>query len=228
MLLNSLTSSAPLRQLLAGIGGLIFATGASAVPTLNFDGTLDYVASSGALTLTAELSGYQDISVTPTLGGSLMSLSATLDSSSSTPLGFGFEEVTGNFIGGTATPDLSIVDGSTVNLLEADIISLSLVGLSGPGLPGTSGTLEGFLTPLSGLLLNDFTNPSSLIALVVNLDISFSAGMFLQDFSGLTNSTGAGNGIQTLPVPEPTIPLLFGTALVLPALRRLTTHTTSD
>lgn len=189
---------------------LCLATPARAVPTLVFDGTLDYTSTTGKLRITAELTGYSDLSVTPVLAGSLLSLEALFDSVQVTNLAPGIDQISGNFVTANSNPDISITGGDNADLLTANLNSLTLFGLN----ITNSGTLNGEITPLAGgLLFDDFTDPSQVIALVLNLDINFNATMFNTDFAGAVTANGTDTGIIAISVPEP-----GSLALTLPGL----------
>ena len=167
----------PANYLLSFLGVLFLVTGsqAYAIPTLFFDGETNYDAGTGMLTIDAVLMGSIDIAPPPVLSGSSMTLSALFSSENSS------DGITSGFFGtALAVPDLSIVDGGAITLLEGDILDLLLTGADGLDF----GILAGNFSPTAGSLFSDFTDPSGIFALELNLTTVFGAGMFDENFSG--------------------------------------------
>jgi len=193
-----------LRNFLAGVVLLGTSQVALAVPTYYFDGQITYDSGSGALDITGALTGYDDLSVVPVTVGSSVVFHATFDSSSySNPI------TEGTFLG-TGGTDFSITDGSPALMLEGGINSLVITGADGSDL----GVLQGEVSPDAGATLGDFSDPSSVFSLLLNLDTVFSSTMFASDFSGQVD--GSLRPIPNNPqeVPLPAAIWLFGSGLL--------------
>lgn len=188
------------KSCLLGVVLLLASTQGHAIPTLFFDGTTDYDAASGLLNINSVLTGSVDIAPPPDLTGSSLSLQASFVSSNTTTVA-----TTGIFGTAPGTPDLSIVDGGAITLLEGEILDLVMSGDNGL----VFGELTGNFSPQAGSLLADFSDPSGIFALVLNIDTTFSADMFDSDFSG-----EADGQIRYGQVPIPTAVWLFISGLL--------------
>lgn len=175
-----------------------------AVPTYYFDGQLVFDAGTGALDITAVITDSADLSVTPVYTGSSVEFHATFSSASDSG-----GVTTGDFTGAGGT-DFSFVGGDATVLLDGSIISLSILGADG----NDFGVLTGEVTPTGGSTLSDFSDPSSVFSLVLNLDTVFSATMFESSFTGHVD--GRLEAVPTTPseLPVPAAIWLFGSGLL--------------
>ena len=204
--------SKTIMRCLMGIVLAIASTYGHAVPILYFDGSSDYDATSGLLTINAGLTGTDGIAPPPTLAGSSLSIQASFVSASSVD-----SITTGWFDSAPGSPDLSIIDGGATTLLEGEILDLLIKGPNGLDF----GVLAANFTPTAGSLLGDFTDPSGIFALELNLTSVFSPAMFESDFSGQTDgrvTTGA--AIPPSEIPEPGIFALLALSLGLVVMGR--------
>lgn len=198
-----------MKSLLSVIGIVIAlaSTTAYAIPTLFFDGTISYDASSGDIFVTSALVDTTDITPAPNLVGSSLSFSATLDSvDTSSPY------YTAGLFTGVSGDDLSVFDGDLNTLLTGEFLSLQMKGGNGR----TSGLITGLIDATGGDLESEF-GTSNLIALQLNLTSSFSATMFDSDFSGNID----GRVVGKTPVPEPAVLTLVGLGLAFIGFMRL-------
>lgn len=207
-----------MKNLAKGIGLVIAltATSAQAIPTLHFDGVasaanpgngINFDGISKLLSVSALLTNTVDINPAPNLTGSNMSFSATLDSVDTSSPFF----TVGNFIG-VAGNDITIVDGDNNTLLTGEFTDLSMRGVNNFNRGVVSGTLQAN----GGSLMNLF-GTGNLIALEFNLDTVFSANMYDNTFSGEIDGRIEG---QSVSVPEPFLPGLFGLGLAMMTLAR--------
>ena len=198
------THSKYLSRLLGAFLLLASAQG-QAIPTLFFDGTTNYNAGTGLLSINAVLSGSIDIAPPPGLAGSSLTIAASFNSTSTSAF-----VTTGFFKTAPGAPDLSIVDGGATTLLEGEILDLILRGADGLDF----GILAGNFTPTAGSLLGDFTNPSGIFALELNLTSVFSSTMFNGDFSGQSDGrVTPGEALPPSAIPEPDTLLLLALSL---------------
>jgi len=200
------------------VGLLAVSSVSFAIPTLNFGGSIIYDTTGlfpSDLAITGTLSNSQDLSVSPDLGTSSVSLFADLLSVSSDAF-----TTTGTF-GTSLVTDLLIMDdggalGATRILLTAEVTTVQLFGPNGFNL----GSLEGQLAITGGLLAGDFGGAGAITAFNFNLNTVFGPNMFDSNFAGNTNGY-----IEATPVPEP-MPLallsigLIGITLTRKAYRR--------
>lgn len=200
-----------------GLALILAASAAQAIPTLYFDGTINYVAGTnpgtGDLSVDAVLTQTTDIAPVPATIDSTMVFSAFLDSIESLSGGCFFcaDSTKGNFIGSAdaLTNDLKIVDGDgTTTLLTAKFDSLSLEGADG----GTRGVIIGLLSATGGSLMSTFAG-SDLFALQLNLDTVFSDTMYNSDFTGRVDGNISS-------VPEPTTLALLGLGILIASFTR--------
>lgn len=177
-----------------------------AVPTLYFDGDTNYDAISGLLTIDAVLTGSVDVAPPPSLDGSSLTLSTSFGSVSSAG-----GITTGFFGSAPGAPDLRIADGNSNILLEGEIMDLLLRGADGADL----GILAANFTPTAGSLLGDFSDPSGIFALELNLTSVFGAGMFDEDFSGQADGRiTPGEAFPPSLIPEPDLLVLLAMSLL--------------
>ena len=177
-----------------------------AVPTLYFDGDTNYDAITGLLTINAVLTGSVDIAPPPGLDGSSMTLSTSFGSVSSAG-----GTTTGFFGSAPGAPDLSIIDGNAVTLLEGEIMDLILRGEDGRD----SGILAANFSPTAGSLLGDFADPSGIFALELNLTSVFGPGIFDEDFSGQADGrVTPGEAFPPSLIPEPDLLVLLAMSLL--------------
>jgi hypothetical protein len=211
-------------------------------PALTFDGSISYRAPSSGQAGSLELTGWllDSVGVGPVNvgAGSIVRLRATF--AEEVLLQGDFEEVAGFFdttalaTDLVATPyddryDLEVFEGTGVPgsmapgaLLIAGTIRgpryLSLQGPSGADF----GSLAADIRPLAGRLLGQFADPSSVLALVLNMSRTFTPGIFSTDFTASASSsggiqfTGQVNGEVGSPVvvPVPAALFMFGPAVV--------------
>ena len=187
------------RYLLRLLGAflLVASTHGHAIPILYFDGSTNYGAGSGALSIDAVLTDSVDIAPRPDLTSSTLSIQASFVSSNTSAI-----VTTGLFGTAPGAPDLSVVDGGPTTLLEGEILDLIITGANGLDF----GILSGNFTPTAGSLLADFTNPSGVFALELNLTTPFGAGMFDSNFTGQSDgrvSAEAALPPEAIPIPEP-------------------------
>lgn len=180
------------------------ASSAQAIPTLMFNGDINFNSTTNILNVTSELFHAENTSTTVNLSNSTLTFDATLTSVTSA-LGF-FSSTIGNFSGITGN-DLTIIDGDGITLLTADFSSLGLEGFDGED----SGIISGALTATGGSLINDF-NTSDLFALQLNMDTVFSNLMFESNFTGQVNGDLKGHAAN---VPEPTTMVLLCLGLLM-------------
>jgi hypothetical protein len=177
-----------------------------AAPMLFFDGDFSFDADSGALSVNATVSLAQGIAMPLDLPGTL-EFSALLTATASDAF------FTQGFFGPNPIgPDLEVHDAGTELLLAANFISLVTTGFNGFDF----GEMQGTLTPTGGLLLSIFGDPSTLLALQLNLNAPFGPDLFDADFGG--NLDGS---ITSIPEPH-ALALAGALLLVLPWLRQLT------
>ena len=200
--------------------GLVIAlatSSAHAIPTLLFDGTINYATNTQELSVSAVLTETFDITPAPELSGSSMMFSALLYDVESLSGGcfFCVASTQGNFIG-NANPsidDLIILDGFGDELLTAKFTSLSLEGANG----GDNGVVNGLLTATGGSLMSLFDG-SDLFAFQLNLNTLFSSAMYQSDFSGRVD----GNIKGSVSVPEPSLLALLGLGILIVSFTRKT------
>lgn len=189
------------------------ATSAQAVPTLYFDGTIDYTTGSSELSVSAALTETTDITPAPVLDGSTMVFSALFDYLESISGGCMFcgTSIKGHFNGNadSAVDDLEIVGGDGTVLLTAKFDSLTLEGV----VDGDRGQITGLLDATGGSLMSMFDG-SDLFALQLNLNTVFTTAMYDTDFNGNVDGNIRAN------VAEPSVVALLGFGLLLTGFAR--------
>jgi len=173
-----------------GLALAMVASSAQAIPTLFFDGDINYNVNGGLLTVSSVLTGTSDIAPAPTLLGSSLNFSASFIGSTTT-----FYTI-GNF-GTTLGTDLMVMDGDSNTLLTGNFNSLVMKGFNGLD----SGLVSATLNADGGSLQNKF-GIGNLVALQFNMTTTFSSEMFDSDFRG--NIDGRIEG-KTVDVPEPAV-----------------------
>ena len=195
---------------------LILATSAvQAIPTLFYDGTINYDAGTTELSVSSVLIKTIDITPEPILPGSTMVFSAFFVDAVTIPSSgcfFCADSTKGNFVGSAdaLVDDLTIVGGDGLTLLTAKFDSLSLEGADG----GTRGVIIGLLNATGGSLMSTFAG-SDLFAFQLNLGTAFSDIMYKSDFAGRVD----GN-IKAHSVPEPTTLALLGLGILITGFAR--------
>ena len=195
------------------IGLLAVSNYALAVPTLNFGGDIFYDTTGffpADLNITGNINGFEDLSLTPDLATSSVSLFA--DFISVAPDTF---TTTGSFGTTALLNDLLIEDtggagGSTRTLLTGAVGAIELTGPNGFNI----GNLTGTLLLNGGLLADEFGGVGALIAFNFNLDTVFGSDMFNDNFTGKTNGFIEGS------VPGPMPLALFCIGLLGMSLAR--------
>jgi len=183
-----------------GVALALVASSAYAVPTLFFDGEINF--RSGVLNVDSVLTATQDIA-SPELIGSSFDFTALLTSVDSTS---SFLTI-GNF-GTTTSTDLTVTDGNSIELLTGNLSSLQMMGGNGFGI----GLVMGVINSTGGSLENEF-GIGNLIAFEFNLSTTFSAEMFDSLFTG--DIDGRVLGEEQIDVPEPTPLALLALGLML-------------
>ncbi len=187
-----------MKNLIKGLGLALamVASSAHAVPTLLFDGYIDYDAGSGLLSVNSVLTATADVSPAPVLLGSSLNFSVLyngVDTASSL--------YTVGLFGTSTGTDLTVLDGSSNILLTGNFDSFKMLG--GNGL--SSGLIIGALSANGGDLQTAF-GLGNLLALEFNLTTTFSATMFDSNFSGGIDGRIKG---ETVNVPEPAMSALL-------------------
>jgi len=184
-------------------------TSAHAIPTLFFDGAIDYTG--GELSVNSVLVATEDIDPMPELVGSSLVFSAIFDEvDASRSNSF----LTVGLFNGVAGDDLAVMDGDLNSLLTGDFSSLEMKGLNGR----ESGLVTGTVSATGGLLADMF-GAGNLIALEFNLSMAFSDVMFDSGFFGDINGRIIGETVvataTAASVPEPGVLAMLGLGLAL-------------
>lgn len=194
-----------MKNLIKGLGlalALFASSAAQAIPTLFFDGAINFDSRTGLLSVTSVLTGTEDIMPAPNLVGSSLVFATLLTSVDSTSPLF----TVGNF-GTSAGTDLTVMDGDSNTLLLGDFSSLQMKGGNGY----SSGLVTGTLNSTGGDLQSAF-GIGNLIALQFNLTTTFSSNMFEDSFFGAIDGRIEGQQVQ---VPEPAMPALLALGLLV-------------
>ena len=173
-----------------GLALAMMASTAHAIPTLFFDGTINYDSTTGRLAVSSTLIDTFDIDPAPGLTGSLNFETQFIDDFA------GFGLVIGSFGTVEGQNDIQVLDASSAELLTGNFSSLTMSGNDG----SDNGTITGMLDSTGGLLESLF-GIGNLIALEFNLSTMFDAAMFKTSFSGHIDGRIQGESIA---VPEPT------------------------
>ena len=186
---------------------VLFTPVAQAIPTLTFDGAIEYTSSGTSLNVSGNLTQVNDISESLLLSGSTVEFNALFTSadtiSNDCPI---CVPVTVGHFSGVSGYDFEIYDGNDVLLLAGDFGSLLLGGTDGE----SGGRMAGTLLATNGLLM-DYFDPGILFAFSLDLgNTLFSATMYESDFTG-TIERGL---IVGRAVPEPGIMSLFAFGLL--------------
>ncbi|MDH5612113.1 MAG: PEP-CTERM sorting domain-containing protein [Gammaproteobacteria bacterium] len=196
---------------------MMMASSVQAIPTLFFDGSINYTVDSGELQVSAALTETTDINPAPELSGSSMNFSVFFDTveTYSASCFFCATSTRGSFHGATDAliNDLEIFDGNGNTLLTAKFLGLSLEGING----GTTGEVIGLLNATGGSLEYLFGS-SDLFALQLGLDTVFSNTMYDSNFTGMVDGNIKGNSV---PEPSPLALLCLGLLMVI-LVRKLT------
>ena len=191
-----------------GLALILATSAAQAIPTLLFDGTVNYDAGTTELSVSSVLIKTIDITPEPILPGSTMVFSAFFVDAVTIPSSgcfFCADSTKGNFVGSAdaLVDDLTIVGGDGLTLLTAKFDSLSLEGADG----GNRGVIIGLLNATGGSLMSTFAG-SDLFAFTLNLDTVFSDIMYNSDFAGRVDGNISS-------VPEPTTLALLGLGILI-------------
>lgn len=187
----------------------LFSSAANAIPTLFFDGTINFDKASNMLSVDSVLTATDDLSSSVNIINSSLQFNALFDNIDTTNALF----TLGNFTGVNGN-DLVAVDGDNNTILTGDFTDLNIKGANG----FNSGKVTGTLDATGGSLANEFGTGSNLIALQFNLSTSFSATMFDYDFNG--DIDGRVEGGAPTPVPAPGILALLAPGILLISLSR--------
>jgi len=188
---------------------------AEALPALFFDGGIHYTQATREVTIDGDIGLTHDLPLPATLPGSRFHLTSRFASLTPGPV------IVATFDPAPGGPGVSIVDGAGTTLLLGDLTNMELAGPTGWDL----GRLITDITPTGGSVAENFTDPSPLFALALNLTTPFGAQMFDADFdgavSGRIQSVAHSAALQQAAIPEPTTALLFlaGLPLLLLATR---------
>jgi hypothetical protein len=176
----------------------LLASSAQAVPTLFFNGTIGYEASSSRLTVASDLTGTADIFPSPALQGTLNFEAELL----STFFGSGYN--IGSFGTIASQNDITVFDANSNLLLSGNFSSLSMSGSDN----ADNGSIFGELTSTGGSLAADF-GIGNILALQFNLaGTVFNSSMYNTDFTGLIDGNIQG-------VPEPSLLALLSMGILM-------------
>lgn len=189
--------SSLLRIALLALGLVTFGS-VNAAPILRFDGTVTYYFNSGDpvghLLVEGSIFGYEDVpaaAIGPLLGTTLR-LEASFVTSATTADPF-FPEVFGLFESSGAPYDLMVRQADSDPIIAGTIVG---AGLRLQGLQGFDfGSLNAVISPAAGVgtLAGYFADPSTVMALVLNMSTPFTTTLFDSPFGG---ALGAGSGIS--------------------------------
>lgn len=187
---------------------------ASAVPTLFFDGTIEY--SAGTVSVDAQLTNTSGIAPSPNTIGSSLNFSALLASVDTTS----FPGITiGHFDSNPGFDDLEVFDGDSNLLLSANFTDLAIFGANG----NNAGNVYGFLTATGGSLASSF-GVGNLVALQLNLSTVYAEDMFDSSSTWNGNIDGDIEGQEPVTVPEPGIFSVLALGLMLIGFSRVSSR----
>ena len=178
-------------------------TSVQAVPTLYFNGTIGYDASSTRLSVVSDLTATADVFPAPAIQGTL-NFDADLIS---TFFGFGYN--IGSFGTISGQDDIRVLDANSDVLLTGNFSSLTMSGSDN----SDSGTIFGDLTSTGGLLAAEF-GIGNLLALQFNLSTTFNSEMFKSNFAGLIDGNIQGQNVVNVPEPSLLVLLSMGVLLI--------------
>ncbi len=192
-----------MKNIIKGFGLVLamFASSAQAIPTLFFDGSINYNASAGLLSVTSVLTNTTGITPAPALLGSSLDFSASYNSTDTSNAYY-----TVGIFGTTAGTDLTVIDGALNTLLTGNFSELTMKG----GNQFSSGLVSGILNADGGSLQNEF-GIGNLIALEFNLSTTFGSEMCASNFTGVIDGRIEGASVN---VPEPTMSALLALGLL--------------
>lgn len=187
-----------MKNLMKGFGFALamMASSAQAIPTLFFDGDIDYSASTGLLSVDSVLTATADVMPAPALLGSSLNFSVLYNGTNAANSFY-----TVGLFGTSGGTDLTVLDGASNTLLTGNFDSFKMLGGNG----FSSGLIIGTLSANGGDLQTAF-GLGNLIALEFNLTTTFSATMFDNSFSGRIDGRIEG---ETVNVPEPGVSALL-------------------
>ncbi len=179
---------------------------AEALPALFFDGIVTYDHTTEILAVDGDIAHTQELPLSTILPGSHFRLRSHFTSVATSDA---VVAILGPLPG--STTEVEVTDAGGVHLLLADLSSAELAGPPSWDL----GRLLGEVVPMGGTVAGDFTNPSTLFALTLNLTTPFDAQMFGADFGGVASGriqavTSAPSASHAIPEPATLVLLALG------------------
>ncbi|MDH5570445.1 MAG: PEP-CTERM sorting domain-containing protein [Gammaproteobacteria bacterium] len=188
----------------------VYSSNTLAYPVLTFNGGMNYSADTGYLTISGALDAALDVTPFPDLATTTFELTTQFTGISA----FSNSSMTVADFTGIGDTSLIISDAVSGILLQGDLSYIEM--------RGTNGSNRGFLfadfVPATGLLLDQFSPLSGLVAFQLNLTNAFSTSMFETSFSG--NVNGDVSNPDYVSVPEPSIFALLAIGLVATFITR--------